>query len=219
MSCATVNLSHNIQIILGSKKMKQIFVFTTPFFIVFHATAMEQTKKEIELFPTPRMQAHRICEQDLGNLYSLLSNPEVGKTIMGGEHTLEQTKEALARLLNRWKEHGYGSWMFHDKNNNAFIGRAGLHPASVDGNDEIVVSCAILPEYWNKGYATEMGQELKRIAFEKLAFKSIALFTQRTNYASRKAIEKTGATYEKTILDKTGPYKDLELRFYRLTKE
>ncbi len=174
--------------------------------------------KEIETFATQRMEAHRIQEQDLNNLYLLLSNPEVGKTVMGGVHTPEKTKEVLDLLLNRWVKFGYGSWMFHDKTKGNFIGRAGLHPSSIEGKDEIVVSYALMPEEWNKGFATEMGQALKKIAFEKLAFESIVAFTQLTNRASQRVIEKNGFTLEKTISEKTGPYKGLDLKFYRLTK-
>lgn len=199
--------------------MKQLCVLIIPFLAGVHSYSMDLTKQEIESFSTDRMSAHRIQEQDINSLYSLLSNPEVGKTVLGGVHTLDQTKEALSRLLKRWTDFGYGSWMFHDKNTGKFIGRAGLHPAHVDGKDEIVGSCAIMPEYWGKGFATEMGKALKKIAFEKLAFESIVLFTQPTNKASQRVIEKSGSTYEKTIQEKEGPYKDLELVLYRLTKE
>jgi [ribosomal protein S5]-alanine N-acetyltransferase len=171
-----------------------------------------------EKFTTLRLDAHRIQEQDLNNLYLLLSNPEVAKTVIGGMHDLEKTKEVMTRLVNRWSTYGYGSYMFHDKSEN-FIGRVGLHPADIAGKEEIVLSYAIMPEYWNNGFATEISQALTKIGFEQLGFKSIVCFTQPTNKASQRVIEKSGFKYEKTILEKSGPYKDIELIFYRLIKQ
>lgn len=172
--------------------------------------------KAPEKFTTLRLEAHKIQEQNLDNLYLLLSNPKVGKTVIGGVHTLDKTKEVLNRLINRWSLYGYGSYMFHDKSGN-FIGRAGLHPTHIEDKEEIVLSYALMPEHWNNGFATEMGQALVKIGFEQLGFESIVCFTQPTNKASQRVIEKSGFKYEKTILEKSGPYKDIELIFYRLT--
>lgn len=173
--------------------------------------------KSSEEFETSRLHAHKIQEQDLNNLYLLLSNPEVGKTIPNGVHSFDQTKEVMTRLLNRWPTCGFGSYMFHDKSGN-FIGRAGLHTAIIEDKEEIILSYALIPEYWNKGFATEMAQSLVKIGFEELKFESIVCFTPPTNKASQRVIEKSGFTYEKNILEKTGPYKDMEFIFYRLAK-
>ena len=184
--------------------------------LLINVISISEIKTSEELV-TLRLNAHRIQEQDLNNLYLLLSNPEVGKTIPNGVHTFDKTKEVMTRLLDRWSTYSYGSYMFHDKSGN-FIGRAGLHPGPVDGRDEIILSYAIMPEYWNKGFATEMAQALVNIGFEQLKFESIVCFTQPTNKASQRVIEKNSLKYEKTILEKEGPFKDIELIFYRLTK-
>jgi len=185
-------------------------------FLLIHFISIAQANVS-EQFTTLRLNAHRIQEQDFNNFYLLLSNPKVGETIIGGVHTFDETKDFMSRLLNRWSTYGYGSYMFYDKLGN-FIGRAGLHPFSIEDQEEIILSYALMPEYWNKGFATEMAESLIKIGFEQLEFESIVCFTQPTNKASRRVIEKSGFKHEKTILEKTGPFKDIELIFYRLTK-
>lgn len=189
--------------------------------LIFVANTTEVKTSEIkapETFETERLRAHRIQEKDFDNWYLLLSNTEVAKTGFGGAFTFDQAKEFMDRSLQRWSKYGYGTYIFHDKSGN-FIGRAGLHPFPVDGNDEIILSYSLMPEYWNKGLATEMGKSVAKIGFELHKFKSIVGFTQPINGASRRVMEKNGFKYEKNILEKTGPYNDVDLVFYRLINE
>lgn len=165
-------------------------------FILSQIGPREQTRKP---YSTSRMIAHRIDEQDLDSLFLLLSDPKVGETLRGGVHSFEQTKQMLSRLIDRWNKYNYGSWMFHDKQTGKFIGRAGLHPDLIDGVNEIVLSYAIMPEYWNNGYATEMAEACIKIGFEILGFESIICFTQPSNIGSQRVMEKNGFKYEKTI--------------------
>ena len=163
-----------------------------------------------QVFTTERMIAHRITEKDFNDLYALLSNPEVGKTL-GGTHSVEKTQKHLRYLIDHWNQHGFGFWLFYDKQAGAFIGRGGLRYDSVEGINEVALSYAIMPEYWSKGFATEIAQACIKIGFENLGLNSIVSFTDATNLASRRVMEKNGFTYEKVF-----NYAHLQPVLYRL---
>ena len=70
------------------------------------------------------------------------------------------------------------------------------------------------PNYWNRGYATEMAREAARVAFDVLELVDVVSFTVHGNEASRSVMEKLGMTYERDV-DHAG----LPHVLYRLTRD
>lgn len=60
--------------------------------------------------------------------------------------------------------------------------------------------CALMAEYWNRGLATEMAEEILSVAFEKLGMADVICFTLTTNRASQRVMEKAGFEYERDIV-------------------
>jgi [ribosomal protein S5]-alanine N-acetyltransferase len=74
------------------------------------------------------------------------------------------------------------------------IGSVGLNPFLRDeGIPEI--EWAISPEYWGKGYATEIGRAMLAYGFEETSFPAIMGFAIPSHKASRRVKEKIGMTY------------------------
>lgn len=152
-----------------------------------------------ESFETERLTAHRITVQDLNNLHLLLSLPQVGLMRV---HSRKEAKKKLQACLRHWKEYEFGSWIFYDKKTGKFIGIGDLCPApgtAISSNNEtifhsgeVMISYVIMPEYWNKGFATEIAQALIKLGFEKLDLESIIGFTDLSNTYSRRILEKAG---------------------------
>ncbi len=169
--------------------------------------------KQIESFSTPRTKARRMTPGDIDDLASMYQNPDVMITL-GGERTRAQSLESLGALIDHFDAYGFSYWIIEDQDSGAFMGRAGLKHANIDGADEVELGYGVLPEYWGKGIATELGKEIVRIGFEELGLNSIACFALPENKASIRVMEKLGFVYEKECV-----YKDLDHVFYRLTRE
>ena len=151
----------------------------------------------VETFATERMAATRISESDFDDLFRLNQDPEVAKT-MAGTRSESETREFIRSSIEHWEHHGYGFWSFRDRVEGRFIGRAGLHNVEIDGAREIEIAYAVMPEFWRRGFATEMARAILDIA-AKLGIRNIVAFTLPTNLASRGVMEKAGFRYEREI--------------------
>ena len=172
--------------------------------------------KSIELFSTERLIAEKIKVNDLDKFISMHTNPKVME-ILGGLRTAEQSQEDLDWNLRQWKENGFGLWMFYLKDavpcedtgstsKKIWVGRGGLRRIEVDGHEEIEVAYALIPEFLNKGLATEITKTCTEIAFEVLRLNNIVCFTLKTNKISQRVMEKVGFQYERDIIHADLPH-------------
>ena len=152
----------------------------------------------VDTFVTARMEASRISETDFAELFRLNQDPEVAKT-MAGTRSEAETREFIARSIEHWKLHGYGFWIFRDRVNGSFIGRAGLHQVEIGGAAEIEIAYALMPEFWRRGFATEMARAMVDIA-DRLGIRELVAFTLPTNLGSRGVMEKAGFRYQRDIM-------------------
>ncbi|WP_017655027.1 GNAT family N-acetyltransferase [Fortiea contorta] len=165
----------------------------------------------IETFSTRRLLAERLCFQHLNELYRMHQDQQVMATL-GGVRSDEATRLLILNNLNHWQQYEFGLWVFRDKTNHQFVGRAGLRNINVEGNNEIELAYALMANFWGKGLATEMGEEILKIGFELLNLPEIVCFTLTTNKASQRVMEKLGFKYERDIIHANLPH-----LFYRLT--
>jgi len=151
----------------------------------------------VETFATERMAATRISESDYDDLLRLNQDSEVAKT-MAGTRSASQTREFIRSSIEHWQRHGCGFWTFRDRVDARFIGRAGLHHVEIDGAREIEIAYAVMPEFWRRGFATEMARAILDIA-ARLSIHDIVAFTLPTNSGSRGVMQKAGLRYERDI--------------------
>ncbi len=169
--------------------------------------------KSIGYFNTARLKVRQLTSGDLDDLMTLYQTPLVVKTL-GGSRPRDQIIQSLEGHLEHWDTYNFGYYIFEDKETESFIGRGGLKRCIIDGKNEVEVAYALLPEYWGKGFATEIVKKLIDIGFRKIQLKSIIGLTLPDNEASKRVLEKNGFVFEKQIL-----YKDIPHVLYRLTTE
>ena len=121
-------------------------------------------------------------------------DPETTRSVLENLNALIRAND------EHWERYAYGLWVFRDAVTGGFAGRGGLRHLEVGGGPEIEVAYALVAELWNRGLASEMAVAIVRLAFEELRIDNLVCFTQPTNYASRRVMEKAGFRYERDIV-------------------
>lgn len=152
---------------------------------------------------------------DLEDLLQLQSNPHVMKYIDKGVRDKEQVLLRLNKAIEHYKKHGFSLGSVYQKADKKFVGRAGLiHLAYDDTQPEVELGYALLPEVWNKGYATELAQSLINWGFEHLTVNQLVGITHLENLASQRVLQKCGMTFLKNT-----HYWDKEVKMYNILKK
>jgi ribosomal-protein-alanine N-acetyltransferase len=144
---------------------------------------------------------------DLDELFTFYRDPDVVQYIPDAPRTYEETKEELEWFLNGHpKFPELGLWATIYKETGEFIGRCGLLPWTIDGQQEVEVAFALSKEYWGKGLATEVAQALVTYSFEHLQLSRLICLIDHNNQASIKVASKIGMSFEKEGEDEHGPF-------------
>src|SRR5688572_13507202 len=133
-------------------------------------------------FQTDRLRAARLRTEDFADLLRMYQNPRVVATL-GGLRSDDEIQRLLQVNLDHWDRHGFGLWVVRDATTGQFAGRGGIRCMDIEGQPEVEVSYALMPEYWGRGLATEMARAFVGISFGPLALPELVCFTLPTNLA------------------------------------
>lgn len=159
------------------------------------------------ILQTKRLLLRHQVVEDLDDLWALYRNPNITKFIPDAPRSRE---EALDEL--KWHMHGHprrpelGLWATIHKETGKFIGRCGLLPWMIEGQDEVEVAYMIAEEYQSQGLGTEAAQAILQYGFEKLNLPRLICLIDAENIASQKVAEKISMSFEKESRDETGPF-------------
>ena len=165
---------------------------------------------------TDRLIGKPLSGQHVDEWNQLCADPAIARwiTVSGCPLSAAEANDALHRNRRHWETHGFGLWMFYDQESKVFVGRAGLRTATVAGRGVVELAYALLPPYWGRGYATEMGSGCLRKGLVTLGLEEIWCYTLTTNLASQKVIRKLGFQFVEQA-----EHVGLPHVFYRLTVE
>lgn len=144
---------------------------------------------------------------DLLSLFALYCDEDVRRYIPDAPRTLEETREEL-----EWHMHGHpkhpelGLWATIHKETGKFIGRCGLLPWTIDGQDEVEVAYLLSKQYWGQGLGTEAAQAILDYGFEKQKLPRLICLIDKDNTASLNVARKIGMAFEKEGQDEMGPF-------------
>lgn len=149
------------------------------------------------IIETSRLILRQFTIDDAMGVYEFGSNKTVQKYT--GNKLLESLEEARDLIKNvfleDYKKYGYGRFAVIYKPDNKLIGFAGLkYIPEMDVTD---IGYRFLPEYWNKGIATEASTAVLSYGFEALHVKRIVGIALPENVASCKVLEKIGLRFFK----------------------
>jgi ribosomal-protein-alanine N-acetyltransferase len=159
------------------------------------------------ILETERLILRRQVIEDLDDLWALYCNPEITKYIPDAPRSREEANEEL-----EWHMNGHprnpelGLWATIHKETGQLIGRCGLLPWTIDGQDEVEVAYMIAQDYWGQGLATEAARAILNYGFEHLNLPRLISRIDSENIASQKVAEKIGMTFEREARDEIGPF-------------
>lgn len=162
---------------------------------------------------TERLLLREITWNDLEDIHRLHSVPEVDKfNTLGIPKDLDETRELIRPDIEskgKMPQSRY-TWRIIFANTGDFIGLAGM-TLSNDKYRLGEIYYKLLPDYWGKGYATEVAQGLIVVGFEKFHLHKVEAGVATDNERSIGVLEKVGMTREglrRKILPIRGEWKD-----------
>jgi RimJ/RimL family protein N-acetyltransferase len=159
------------------------------------------------ILETPRLLLRHLVMSDLDALFAFYSDPEVTRYIPDAPRNYEETRQELEWFMNGHpKFPELGLWATIHKETNQFIGRCGLIPWSIDGQNDVEVAFALAKAYWGQGLATEVAQALVRYGFEQLQLRRLICLIDHDNQGSIRVATKIGMKFEREAKDEYGPF-------------
>ena len=158
-----------------------------------------------------RLYLRKFTNKDLYNLFNLNSDPEVMKHI--GRKPVTDIKKCeiiIKQILDYYKKHsGFGAWTAYKNNNDKFVGFFVLQ--HLDNTEEIEVGFRLMKKYWNRGFATEMTNQLIKYGVSEKSLDKIVGITNLNNIASQRVLEKSGLKYIKNAR-----FYNTDVRYYAI---
>jgi RimJ/RimL family protein N-acetyltransferase len=176
-----------------------------------HEATDDEVRARSPLIETDRLRLRLFQPQDLDELASMFSDPEVMRYVADGKPAGRDVAEkALTSVIDHWRRLGFGRWAAEDKETRQFVGFGGLR--SLFGMPEVVYHFA--PAHWGKGLATELARASLRYGFEEHRFEKIVAIAKPENAASIRVMEKVGMHYEMNT-----SYYDIDVVQYMQARE
>ncbi len=145
---------------------------------------------------TPRLRGERPEPADTGFIRALFGDPRVAATLwpgeLGGTRDPDQADALLARDIAHWERHGFGPWVFAERESGRPVARAGLQWTTVDDREEVEILYAVAPEHWGKGYAAETAEAALEAARRRPEIHQVVSVVWTENPASKRVTERTG---------------------------
>jgi ribosomal-protein-alanine N-acetyltransferase len=159
------------------------------------------------ILETPRLILRHQVMEDLDDLWALYKNPNLTKYIPDAPRSRAEAQEELARHMHGHPKHPeLGLWATIHKETGKFIGRCGLLPWEINGQNEVEVAYTIAEAYQAQGLGSEAAQAILNYGFEKLNLSRLICMIDPDNVASQSVAKKIGMTFEKEAHDELGTF-------------
>jgi len=138
-----------------------------------------------------------VSDEDFKYYFSLVSNEKVMAMVTERAIPLEEARIDFKLLLDKNKEYkDFGNFKVFETTSNDFIG---LGLLKIDENDlsKAELGYLLLPEFWGKGYGSEIATLLLNKAEESKVLHQITAIIDPKNIASKKILLNNGFISEK----------------------
>lgn len=112
---------------------------------------------------------------------------------------IELCQKWFDKAFHRYENDLGGMNVLIDKKTNRLVGQCGLLIQTIENIERLEIGYSILPEFWNKGFASESATKCRDYAFENDLTPSLISMIHIDNLSSEKVAIKNGMTFEKKI--------------------
>ena len=154
---------------------------------------------QIELIETQRLKGEKIGKKHW-NLWLKMGSNQMVMTTLGGTWNEEKAQKKMRFDCEQWQRYGHGQWIFFDRATNVFVGRGGIRRVLLNGKEEVELNYALMPEFWGKELAVEIGKKALSVAFDKFNYSSVVCCTLIDNKRSERVMQKIGFLFEENII-------------------
>ncbi|WP_455437493.1 GNAT family N-acetyltransferase [Hungatella hathewayi] len=148
---------------------------------------------------TPRLILKEYTSGNLYDYYRLKSCKAVWKySTFCPLENINETEKLLEDLLFSWRKNKKGFMALFTREDSRYIGEAGILAENKIAN-RCEIGYNLLPEYWNRGFATEISQKLVRYAIEEMGYERVEALVLAENKASSRVLEKSDFRCEGTL--------------------
>lgn len=162
---------------------------------------------------TKRIYLRNLGEKDIDMLYELHNNQETMKYMPYNTISYEKAKHDVEDYASVSElQPGFGIWATVLKDSDEVIGWTCLK--KLPNSDDVEIGYRYFPKYWNKGYCTEICNELIRYGFEECNLGEIIAIIRPDNLASIRVAEKLEMNYVKMV-----SHFGMDLKQFSLTKD
>jgi [ribosomal protein S5]-alanine N-acetyltransferase len=143
-----------------------------------------------------RLVCRPASESDLDFYFEMRNSAEILARADHEPKPRSLVERQLQGWIDRWREHGFGSWTVFDRASEERLGRVELDPMGPGWEgispDETEVGLIVHPSHWNAGVATEAAGLVAVDCFERAGLDRLVALTTSDNKASLRTLEKLG---------------------------
>lgn len=134
-----------------------------------------------------------LSKDDFQYFFKLVSNEKIMGMNYGRVFSVEEAKKCYEGLLEKGRKgESFGGFKVFENSTNTFIGLGAL--LVNDNFTEGEVEYSLLPEYWGKGYGSEIVKNLLKKVEEIKGMQRATAIIDPNNIASKKILLKNGFT-------------------------
>jgi ribosomal-protein-alanine N-acetyltransferase len=160
---------------------------------------MDDAERSPIILETDRLILRVQRASDIPALVDLWSDPQVTRHL-GGPRDREWLRSELEQVAEDPYAERHDLWPVIERATGRVVGDCGLLEKEVAGRAEIELIYVLAAWAWGKGYATEIGQALKRHAFEEMGIKRLIALIEPENAASERVAVKIGMRLEEEVV-------------------
>ncbi len=151
-------------------------------------------KNNSHSFESKRLKYSPISESNFDELHEMFLDKETMKHIPV-EINRNETKKKLNKMLENWKDFGYGIFAVVLKEEDTFIGYCGFTKEK-DATSFGYVFCS---KYFGNGYGSEAVKAVLDYSFKILKLSNVVAYVSPENTASKKILSKSNFSFVNTF--------------------
>lgn len=145
---------------------------------------------------TERLILRKITMEDIDDIHTYASNPEVSKYVFWNAHdTREVTEKYVKMILALYEEGKIAPWGIQYKKNHTLIGTADFVSWQPQ-HKTAEIGYGLSKDYWGLGIATEAAKELIRFGMSEMDLVRVQAKCIVANKGSERVMEKAGMEFE-----------------------